>query len=139
MTGLVFTALLACGGPKLPTATVTVGDVPVTVELATNQESRALGLKHRDSMAADQGMLFMYPDNRTRGFWMEDTRIPLSIAFINKDGEIVRIADMTPFSRDRVPSLYPVPYALEMNRGWFEGHGIEKGAKVTGFPDVAIK
>jgi uncharacterized protein len=89
---------------------------------------------HRDHLAADSGMLFVYPDSAVRNFWMKDTRIPLSIAFIARSGEIVRIDDMTPFDTDRVSSLSPVPYALEMNRGWFAEHGVEAHDQVKGLP-----
>ena len=125
--------LLACGS-KLPTTTLTVGGQTLNAEIAQTHAARQQGLMHRDSMPADHGMLFVYKNEEVRGFWMKDTRIPLSIAFANRKGEIVRIADMTPFDTSRVSSLAPAKYALEMNQGWFEQHGIEKGMVIEGIP-----
>lgn len=131
---------LACaGGSGLPTATIQVDGHPVKVEIASTQDSRQRGLMHRDKLAANSGMLFIYPDNKPRGFWMKDTRIPLSIAYADKQGKIVRIADMHPHSTERVPSLYPATYALEMDQGWFAAAGIEKGAMITGIPEVEVE
>ena len=136
MTWLLLTLLLACGQQRLPTAVIQVGEHPVTVEIASTPQSRADGLMHRESLKPDHGMLFIFPDNRTRGFWMKNTRIPLSIAYVNHDLEIVRIADMVPFSSDRVPSLYPAKYALEMTKGWFTEHEIERGDLLSNLPDT---
>lgn len=139
MIALLLTSLAACGGSKLPTATLDVGGHAVTAEIAYTYETRQRGLMHRDSMGADKGMLFIYSDEKPRGFWMKDTRIPLSIAFADRSGTIVKIADMTPFDTTRVPSLYPAMYALEMNQGWFAEHGIEKGAVIGGIPEVDVE
>ncbi|MEQ1502860.1 MAG: DUF192 domain-containing protein [Myxococcota bacterium] len=125
--------LAACGS-KLPTATLDVGGHAVSAELAVTYADRQLGLMHRDSMPAEHGMLFVYPNEEIRRFWMKDTRIPLSIAFANRHGEIVRIEDMTPFDTETTTSMLPATYALEMNQGWFEKNGVEKGAKITGIP-----
>jgi uncharacterized protein len=125
--------LVACGS-TLPTTKLYVDGHKITVEVADSEESRKLGLMHRDHLGADTGMLFVYADSAVRNFWMKDTRIPLSIAFIGRSGEIVRIDDMAPFDTSRVSSLSPVPYALEMNQGWFAAHGIEAGDKVKGLP-----
>jgi uncharacterized protein len=126
-------ALVGCGS-KLPTATLDVAGTPVKVEIASTHAARQQGLMHRDALGADQGMLFVYPKEEIRRFWMKDTRIPLSIAFLNRRGEIVRIEDMEPFDTRSVSSLVPATYALEMNKGWFSAHEIEKGAKVGGIP-----
>lgn len=126
-------APLACG-QKLPTATLEVGGTKLTAELATTFAQRQQGLMHRDSLGTDAGMLFVYPDEDIRHFWMKDTRIPLSIAFANRRGEIVRIEDMEPFDTSQVSSMVPATYALEMTQGWFADHGIERGSKITGIP-----
>ena len=129
-----------CGSRSgLPTATVQVGGHAVDVEIAATPESRQLGLMHRDSLGTNDGMLFVYPDGRPRGFWMKDTRIPLSIAYADKNGTIVRIKDMTPFSTERVPSINPATYALEMNQGWFEANGVKKGDTIGPIPDVEVR
>ena len=125
--------LAACSG-KLPTATISVGGHSVRVEVAHTYETRQRGLMHRDSLGQGTGMLFIYKDSKPRGFWMKNTRIPLSIAYANSLGEIVHIADMTPLSTERVSSLSPAKYALEMNQGWFEQNGIAKGDKITKIP-----
>jgi len=127
-------ALLMGCGTKLPTATITVADKSVRVEIASTDASRAQGLMHRDALGKDRGMLFIYPQQKPLSFWMKDTRIPLSIAFAEKSGKIVKIVDMTPFQTDSVKSLYPATYALEMNQGWFDENGIEKGDVITDLP-----
>ena len=83
---------------------------------------------------ADQGMLFVYPDERPRNFWMKDTSLPLSIAYLDAQGRIVRIADMTPFDTSPVPSVRPAMYALEVNQGWFTRHAVQVGASAKGVP-----
>jgi hypothetical protein len=104
------------------------------VEIAATHASRQQGLMHRDHLGAEAGMLFVYPDEQVRGFWMKDTRIPLSIAFATRSGAIVHVADLDPFETDRVSSLAPATYALEVNRGWFARHGIVAGATITKLP-----
>ncbi len=125
--------LSACSS-KLPTAVLDVGGQRVEVEIAHTFASRQQGLMHRDQLAEDRGMLFVYSDSRKRAFWMKDTRIPLSIAYADSLGRIVRIADMQPFDTEQVSSLVPARYALEMNQGWFERHGVEKGESIKGIP-----
>ncbi len=131
MTALLLA--LACGS-KLPTATLTIDGHKVSAEIAANDADRQRGLMFRDSLGTDAGMLFVYPDTKVRGFWMKDTRIPLSIAFADSEGVIVRIADMKPFDESRTSSLYPAMYALEMEKGWFAAKGIEKGDVIEGIP-----
>ncbi|MCB9673679.1 MAG: DUF192 domain-containing protein [Alphaproteobacteria bacterium] len=126
---------LGCSAKKqFPTTTIDVAGHPVLVELAVNDKDRARGLMHRPSMPKDDGMLFIYPDSAPRSFWMKDTKLPLSIAFIDASGEIVKIADMQPLTTSSTKSIYPAKYALEMNQGWFEQNGVEKGERVVGIP-----
>ena len=125
---------IACGAHQLPTQTIDVGGHSVTAEIADDAETRARGLMYRESMSADDGMLFVYPDETPRSFWMKDTTLPLSIAFADRQGVIVKIADMKPLDTSRVQSLYPAMYALEMNRGWFDAHGVAAGAKLGDLP-----
>lgn len=133
--------LLACGSRSgLPTVPIDVGGHPLTVEVAATPEARANGLMHRDHLSDKEGMLFYYPEQKKMAFWMKNTRIPLSIAYIDKGGEIMRIADMNPHITESVPSLYPVQYALEVRQGWFLDHGVTVGAKVGGLPpSVEVK
>ena len=116
------------------------GPVRVRVELALTAQERSRGLMWRSEMDADAGMLFVFPDTKPRSFWMKNTRIPLDIAFISRDGTIVRIAQMQPFQETRTQSLYPATYALEMNLNWFESHDVQEGDKVTAIPtDVEVQ
>ncbi|HHO54450.1 MAG TPA: DUF192 domain-containing protein [Deltaproteobacteria bacterium] len=136
---MVTLLLLACGS-KLPVTTLQVGGHPVRAEIAATNAHRQLGLMHRDALATDSGMLFVYPDQQIRGFWMKDTRIPLSIAFADRYGKIVRIADMKPFDTTRISSLAPAMYALEMEQGWFAAHEITKGDTITDLPtDLTVE
>lgn len=121
---------------RLPTHTIDVDGHAVKVEVASDTEQRSRGLMNRDSLGADEGMLFVYTDAHLRSFWMKDTRIPLSIAFADADGKIVRIADMRPLTTRHTSSIYPAQYALEMNQGWFAENGVEKGAMITNLPPV---
>ncbi len=125
---------LACAHSGLTTTTVKVGPRPVTVEVADDESERAVGLMYRTSMDADRGMLFVYPEALERRFWMKNTRIPLSIAFIGSDGVIVSIKDLKPMDTNQTPSGAPAQYALEMNLGWFSEHGVVPGDVVTGLP-----
>lgn len=135
MTHLLLFALAGCSaGKKFPTTTIQVDDQAVLVELAVNTSERAQGLMHRASLPADDGMLFVYPDEAPRSFWMKDTKIPLSIAFVDAKGKIVRIADMQPLVTESTKSLYPAKYALEMNQGWFAEHDVVEGEHITGIP-----
>ncbi len=140
MITLLLPILLACGGPKGPTAQLSVGPASITVELATNDAERARGLMHRDSLPEHRGMLFLYPSESIRSFWMRNTTIPLSIAYADSQGTIVRIADLTPLQEEGVSSLYPAKYALEVNRGWFDRNGVKKGDRIQGIPtDLTVE
>ena len=119
--------ILACP-LELPTATISIIGNPLTVELATTPTSRGCGLSHRDELSKNHGMLFIFPNLRTRNFWMKDTSIPLSIAYLDGAGQIFNIQDMAPLQTDKqYPSLHPAAYALEVKQGWFGRHGIEVG------------
>ena len=120
--------------PVLPTIELRLGGTPVVVEVADDDAERAHGLMEREKLAPDAGMLFVYGAEAPRTFWMKDTRIPLSIAYIDSVGRIVRIADMQPLDETPVPSYRPARYALEMEQGWFTAHGVAVGAKVEGLP-----
>ena len=109
---------------------LTVGSHRFTVEIADTEESRARGLMFRQSLPEQHGMLFVFPEDARRSFWMRDTQIPLSIAFIRRDGVITEIYDMQPFSLDPVNSVAEVRYALEVNQGEFRRLGIRPGDRV---------
>lgn len=109
-----------------------VGGHGIHVEIADTPESRARGLMYRESLPADQGMLFIFAEAGKHSFWTTNTPLPLSIAFIDASGVIVDIAEMRPQSRDRHSAQGEVLHALEMNRGWFASHGVKPGSTVQG-------
>jgi len=114
-----------------------VGGTTVRAEVADDPSSRAVGLMGRAALTPDAGMLFVYPDQARRSFWMKNTPLPLSIAFINRTGQIVHITQMQPLSEAPVPSVHPTMYALEMASGWFETHAVKVGQSVAGLPVAA--
>lgn len=138
-------AVLACGArggegaSDLPTATIHVGNHRLTVEVAATPAARARGLMFRKELADDRGMLFMFPDERVLEFWMRNTEIPLSIAFAEASGRIVRIADMEPRSEALVSSGVPARYALEVNRGWYAAHGVQSGDSLGRLPAPSVE
>jgi uncharacterized membrane protein (UPF0127 family) len=123
---------MAGAGEAIP---LILGGTQVSAEVADTPQERALGLMGRVSLAPDTGMLFIYPDEAVRSFWMKNTPIPLSIAYISRAGQIVHLADLAPLSEDPVPSLHPSMYALEMEAGWFTAHGVKVGQTIAGLPE----
>jgi len=119
---------------ELPTVKLSIGEHQLTAEVAATPEQRARGLMHRFSLKPDQGMLFEFERPEVQGFWMKNTYIPLSIAFITADGRILNIEDMQPHSEDLHRSNGPALYAVEMRKGWFAAKGIGAGSKVAGLP-----
>jgi uncharacterized protein len=112
----------------LPAALISIKGHTLAVELATTPKARACGLSKRGELLENHGMLFIYPTQGTRTFWMKDTNIPLSIAFLDDRGAILSIQSMIPMqTAERYRSLQPVKYALEVNQGWFGDHGITVG------------
>jgi hypothetical protein len=113
---------------ELPAATIYVKGYALEAELAATPDARVCGLSNRAKLPENHGMLFIYPTLGPRTFWMKDTHIPLSIAFLDDSGLILSIHLMTPMQTDeRYRSLQPVRYALEVNQGWFAEHGIGVG------------
>lgn len=126
------TATLAATGTPDASATVvftttTGNEVDLQVEIADDPDERAQGLMFRESLPENSGMLFVYTEDHIAGFWMKDTLIPLSIAFVTADGTIIDIQDMKPETTEshRPPDLYR--NAIEANQGWFERNGIAVG------------
>lgn len=131
---LLAAALPALGDAKLPTATLRIGSQPLKVEVASNDAQREQGLMFRKSMPRDEGMLFVFEDPGYYAMWMKNTLIPLSVAFVDREGIILNIADMEPQTLDSHLANGPALYAIETNKGWFESHKIHAGDKVTGLP-----
>jgi uncharacterized membrane protein (UPF0127 family) len=134
LAGLVLACSPGVPGGRLPVEPLVVGNQRVSAEIADDPDERRRGLMHRESLPEDHGMLFVFPEERILTFWMKDTPLPLSIAFADAGGRIVRIADLEPGSRETVTSGVPARYALEMNRGWFERKGVFPGDVIAGIP-----
>jgi uncharacterized protein len=121
------------GGQKeLPRTQLRAGMHVISAEVADNMSSRSNGLMMRSKMAANEGMLFVFEQPQAHCFWMRNTLLPLSIAFLDDDGVIVNIADMQPKSDESHCAKKPVRYALEMNQGWFAKKAIKADSKIAG-------
>jgi len=116
--------------------TVELGGTRVNVEVASTPAECARGLMFRDRLGENWGMLFVYGKEQRLSFWMKNTTIPLSIAFIDREGVVRDIQDMTPLSEEPHTAGVPVPYALEVNRGWFARHGVVPGTTVGFSPKL---
>jgi uncharacterized membrane protein (UPF0127 family) len=114
------------------TIELAVGGQTLTVELASTGEQRQRGLMFREQMPEMSGMLFVFPNDQQLSFWMRDTLLPLSIAFIDAGGTILNIEDMQPLDEQNFHmSRGPARYALEVNQGWFTRYGVQAGDKLT--------
>ncbi|MEM1157344.1 MAG: DUF192 domain-containing protein [Verrucomicrobiota bacterium] len=114
---------------------IQIGEHSVLVECAVTREEMARGLMFRKSLPKNQGMLFFFPKPQQAGFWMKNTLIPLSIAYIDETGTILEIYRMSPHDTISTRSRsYQVKYALEMNQGWFEENNIAAGTVIRNIP-----
>ena len=125
-----FCDVCCCASKKNKVLPINVAGIELEVELATTFEEQILGLMYRDKLEENDGMLFFYPKEKVLSFWMKDTRIPLSIAFIKADGRIIQIESMKPYSLDTHVAKEKAKYALEMNEGWFKAHNVREGDTV---------
>ena len=127
------TAVWPQGQPQdLPAATLHVGMHNIRAQLALTPEQRQIGLMFRQSMPTHEGMLFVFEQPATQCFWMRNTLLALSVAFLAEDGTVVNLADMKPQSDDSHCSTKPVRYVLEMNQGWFAKRGVKPGTRISG-------
>jgi uncharacterized protein len=140
---LVATLFALCGagpaaaqnGPQqLPTTLLNAGIHNIQAEVAQTPDERATGLMFRKAMGTSEGMLFAFEQATPQCFWMKNTLLPLSIAFLADDGTVVNIENMAPQTENPHCSAKPVRYALEMNEGWFAKRGVKAGAKIRGGP-----
>lgn len=124
--------------PPLPTITLKAANGrAITAEVADETHERTAGLMFREKLAPNSGMLFVMPRPDRAGFWMKNTLIPLSIAYINPSGVILEIHDLKPHNEKPVPSVFPtVAYALEMEQGWFQKAGVNPGERLQGLPPL---
>jgi uncharacterized membrane protein (UPF0127 family) len=114
---------------------IQIGNETLDVELAETAPQQTKGLRFRETLAENSGMLFIFPKPQRLSFWMKDASIPLSIAYIQPDGKIVQIRAMQPNDETPVSSLSDdVRYALLVNQGWFERHGIAAGTIIEDLP-----
>ncbi len=116
----------------LPRLELTVGMYRIDAEVAANDPDRQNGLMQRRTMPAHQGMLFVFTEPRAHCMWMKNTFIPLSVAFLDEQGRIINVADMTPHSEQSHCAGRPARYALEMNQGWFAAKGLTAGTRIGG-------
>ena len=117
---------------RLPTMTLSAGIHLVRAEVASTYEGRMQGLMYRKSMGANEGMLFVFPQDERHCMWMKNTFVPLSVAFIDSNGKIVSIHDMEPQTEHSHCAAANSRYALEMNKGWFKAKGISAGVSIGG-------
>ena len=119
----------------LRTVQLRVGNVALRAEVADTPQESQTGLMFRTSLPEDRGMIFVFDTPRQANFWMKNTRIPLSIAYIDSTGKILEIHSMKPFDETLVRSAFDnVVYALEVNEGWFDRHKIGPGTTIAGLP-----
>lgn len=121
--------------PTLPAIELRIGTKKITAEVADEDHERAAGLMFRKSLASDSGMLFVMDDSGPVGFWMKNTEVPLTIAYIDPAGVIKELHDLQPRNEKPVPSRFPnIAYALEMPQGWFSKNNIWPGERIEGLP-----
>jgi uncharacterized membrane protein (UPF0127 family) len=148
---LVALALLictACGAASTGAPAAQPDTLPITIrgarlvaEVVADPATRERGLMFRRDLPAGTGMLFVFPAEQPQGFWMRNTYVPLSIAYLDRDGRILNIADMQPLDESTHPSAGPAQFALEVPQGWFAEHQITPGdrAAVRLPPDLVIR
>ena len=128
--------LAAAGQPQmnLPRTTLMAGMYRIDAQVASTNAQRQIGLMHRQEMPQHEGMLFVFEQPAVQCFWMKNTLIPLTAAFVTDAGTIANLADMKPLDESSHCSAEPVRYVLEMNQGWFEQRHLKAGAKLRGKP-----
>ncbi len=148
MLKIAFVSVLLCAltmatpawsAADLPVTTLTVNGHKIVVEVVTTPEQRAKGLMNRFSLQPDHGMLFVFEAPQPLSFWMRNTFIPLSIAFVDSGGKIVNIEDMKPQDESSHWSRGFALYAIEMKQGWFAAKGIGPGDIVKGLPPASAR
>ena len=122
--------------PQMDLSRVTIGAGmhQIDAQVAATDEQRATGLMFRKQMPQHEGMLFIFERPSQQCFWMKNTLLPLSAAFVDDDGTVINVEDMKPQTLDSHCSARPVRFVLEMNQGWFAKKGIKPGARLAGAP-----
>jgi len=121
---------------NLPRIKLQAGMYQIDTQLAQTPDQRSMGLMFRKEMPQHEGMLFVFEQPATQCFWMKNTFLPLTAAFVADDGTIVNLVDMKPQTTDSHCSTKPVRFVLEMNQGWFAKKGLKAGSRLSG---VAFK
>ena len=119
---------------NLPRVKLQAGMHQIDAQVALTPDQRQTGLMFRTDMPQHEGMLFVFEQAAPQCFWMKNTLLPLTAAFVADDGTIVNLADMKPQTTDSHCSAKPVRYVLEMNAGWFARKAIKAGFKLSGKP-----
>ena len=119
---------------NLPRVKLNAGMHVIDAQVAASTDQRMTGLMHRKEMPQHEGMLFVFEQPSMQCFWMKNTLLPLSIAFVADDGTVVNLDDMKPQTLDSHCSAKPVRFVLEMNEGWFAKRGIKAGSRLRGGP-----
>lgn len=119
---------------NLPRIEMSAGLHRIQAQVAQSPVERQIGLMHRTDMPEQEGMLFVFEEAGVQCFWMKNTRLPLTAAFVDDDGTIVNMADMMPMTENAHCSNKPVRFVLEMNQGWFSKRRISPGMKLIGAP-----
>lgn len=117
---------------QMPKLELTIGMYRIEAEVAAGQDERMQGLMNRRVLAPQQGMLFVFPEQRAHCMWMRNTFLPLSVAFLDQQGRVINIEDMEPQTEDNHCAAGQARFALEMNKGWFAAKGIKPGARING-------
>ena len=128
----VFLMLPALGANAASLLKLQLASGNIEVEVAATQAERALGLMNRKAMPESRGMLFVYPAPAYFCMWMKNTRIPLSVAFIDAQGKVINIEDMAPHTETNHCAARNAMFALEATQGWFAQHGVSAGTQVLG-------
>jgi uncharacterized protein len=119
---------------QLQRITLSAGIHQIDTQVALTPEQHAIGLMHRKEMPQHEGMLFVFQNPTKQCFWMKNTLLPLTAAFVADDGTIVNLEDMKPQTTESHCSVKPVRFVLEMNQGWFAKKGLKAGARIAGEP-----
>ena len=117
---------------NLPRIPLSAGMHLIDAQVAQTPEQRQIGLMHRRDMPVTEGMLFVFEQPATQCFWMKNTLLPLTAAFVADDGRVVNLVDMKPQTTDSHCSTEPVRFVLEMNLGWFAKRGVKAGSHLSG-------
>ena len=118
----------------MPRVQLQAGMFQIDAQVAATPKQREVGLMFRQDMATHEGMLFVFEQPQQQCFWMKNTLLPLTAAFVADDGTIVNLVDMKPQSTDSHCSSKPVRFVLEMHQGWFAKKGFKAGSRLVGAP-----